>query len=505
MTCASEQINIELAASNALKIVCPWDENAPPVATPTAQPPSPESIIYVSPTGNDDGPGTLDQPLRTIQRGVDLASAGNTVYVREGIYNEQVIISNSGTSSAPLTVAAYPGETAVIDGYYQLPLNNGDWANCNTTVSPPKCFNYKHLVRLEGDHIILDGFEIRHSLGRGVVVYREDDNATGSIIRNNNIHNNRHAGILMHEAVNILVENNEVSYNANFATHDRSAGDLNWTASIAAYRSDQLVYRGNVVHHNYGEGLITANYDGSTNIIVEDNVFYDNFALQLYVHRSHNVTAQRNLIYCTDDPAFFRGRDITYGLIVFNEVPPEGFKDGLRTTNINILNNIVTGCQHNFGVWGTESTDRDYPIRNMLVAHNTFINARSVNSPDRAKNILWTNSLHENVRFENNIIYQEGGELIDISRNYPGLTFENNLWSDSPNPLASGAGDLIGNVNLANPNAPIVSNEVNPDWYRIQSSSSAIGAAKPLDNISDDFFGNSRDFAPDIGAHELSN
>ncbi len=502
VTCAAQGLNIEIASRNALKLICPADDSVP---TPTTEPPQTGDIIYVSPTGNDSWAGTLDQPLRTIQKGVDLAAAGQTVYVREGTYVEQVIISNSGTSTSPITISAYPGETPVIDGQYHLPTNNGDWANCNNTVSPPRCFNYGHLVRIEGDYIILDGFEIRHSLGRGVVVYREDSIPTGSIIRNNNIHSNRHAGILMHEASNILIENNEVSYNANFATHDRNPGEINWTAAIAAYRSDQLVYRGNVVHHNYGEGLITANYDGTTNILIEDNVIYDNFALQLYIHRSHNVTVQRNLIYCTNDPAFFRGGDITYGLIIFNEIPPEGFKDGLRTTNIDILNNLVTGCQQNFGVWGTDSSGSDYPVRNMLIAHNTFVNAKSVATPNKAKNIFWTNSIYENVRFENNIIYQENGELIYLVRDYPGLTFENNLWSDSPVSFAAGDGDIIGNADLVNPNASLVPGQVDAAWYMLQSSSPAINAASKTNEIADDFFGNLRDNNPDIGAHEFSN
>lgn len=499
VTCNAQGLNIEITSRNALRLVCPSDGTVP---TPTARPPLAEDIIYVSTTGNDDWPGTLDQPLRTIQMGVDLASAGKTVYVREGTYYEQVIISTSGTSTSPITVSAYPGETPIIDGQYDLPSHNGDWGGCNNTVSPPTCFNYEHLVSIEGDYIVLDGFEIRHSLGRGVAVYKYNGSPTGAIIKNNNVHSNRDVGILMHEAKNVTIENNDISYNSNFATHHRGAGEMNWSAGAVSVRSDNIVYRGNTIHNNWGEGVITGNYAGSTNITIEDNVFYDNYALQIYVHRSHNVNVERNLVYCTDDSRFFRGSDRTFGLVVANEPPPEGFSDGLRTRDIDILNNIVTGCRQNFAVWGSDSAAEDYRIINMLVAHNTFVNAVSTSGPDQAENVLWTNYNYENVRFENNIIYQQDGIPINLLRDYPGLTLENNLWSSPPVFTAAGSGDIVDDPQLVYPNAPIVPGQVDAAWYKLQSSSPAIGAAEKTNGITNDFFGNSRGNNSDIGAHE---
>lgn len=260
-------------------------QSLPPTSTLTVQRPRIKKYIFVSPNGNDNWAGTWRRPLRTIQKGVDSAKAGQMVLVRGGTYAEQVIISKSGTRFRPLIITAFPGETPVIDGQYQIPSTDNDSANCNDTVSPPQCFNYEHLVRIEGDHVVFNGFEIRHSLGRGLVVYRYDDIPTGIVITNNNIHDNREAGILLHEANGIIVSNNDISYNSNYATHDRDSSELNWSAGVISVRSENIVYRRNIIHNNWGEGLITANYSGSTNIVIDDNVFYDNYALQLYVHR----------------------------------------------------------------------------------------------------------------------------------------------------------------------------------------------------------------------------
>ena len=72
--------------------------------------------VYVSPTGSDSGPGTLAQPFRTIQQGVDVLKPGDTCYVREGVYREVVTLGKSGTKDQPIWLRAYPGERAVVDG-----------------------------------------------------------------------------------------------------------------------------------------------------------------------------------------------------------------------------------------------------------------------------------------------------------------------------------------------------------------------------------------------------
>jgi hypothetical protein len=44
-------------------------------------------------------------------------NAGDTVYVRSGVYNEQVTIKVSGSaSSGYVTFSSYPGELATVDG-----------------------------------------------------------------------------------------------------------------------------------------------------------------------------------------------------------------------------------------------------------------------------------------------------------------------------------------------------------------------------------------------------
>ena len=74
------------------------------------------STFYVSKSGKDTNSGSFTAPWLTIQHAANTVTAGATVYVETGVYNESVNFPNSGTSSEPITFANYPGETATIDG-----------------------------------------------------------------------------------------------------------------------------------------------------------------------------------------------------------------------------------------------------------------------------------------------------------------------------------------------------------------------------------------------------
>src|SRR4029077_14366710 len=94
------------------------------------------SKFYVATTGSDTtGTGTLANPWRTINHGIAAANGGaglkpgDTLYVRGGTYAEALnnMPLGSGTGwNAPVTIAAYPGETPIIEpgsGLFVLFLN----------------------------------------------------------------------------------------------------------------------------------------------------------------------------------------------------------------------------------------------------------------------------------------------------------------------------------------------------------------------------------------------
>ena len=79
---------------------------------------------YVSPSGSDSSPGTLSQPFLTIQKAASVMAAGDTAFIRAGIYRETVTPANSGTQNAPITYMPYNGESVTVSGADVIPASS---------------------------------------------------------------------------------------------------------------------------------------------------------------------------------------------------------------------------------------------------------------------------------------------------------------------------------------------------------------------------------------------
>ncbi len=101
--------------------------------------------------GSDSNPGTQSAPFGTIRKGLATIHAGDTLYLRGGTYNEAISSNNqtipTGTSwSNPVTIASYPGESAILQ-----PSGVGgviDFNAYNTSY---------HIQYIIFDRLILDG------------------------------------------------------------------------------------------------------------------------------------------------------------------------------------------------------------------------------------------------------------------------------------------------------------------------------------------------------------
>ncbi|MBN1129505.1 MAG: DUF1565 domain-containing protein, partial [Chitinispirillaceae bacterium] len=75
--------------------------------------------LFVATGGNDGAAGTSAAPLATIGAAVDLASPGDTIYVRGGSYKltgGRISLDKNGSAGLHYRIWAYPGETPVLDG-----------------------------------------------------------------------------------------------------------------------------------------------------------------------------------------------------------------------------------------------------------------------------------------------------------------------------------------------------------------------------------------------------
>ena len=95
---------------------------------------------YVATNGDDNGQGTFYSPWATWQKAFVWAKAGDTVYIRGGIYyvTDEVggcDLTTSGTQENYINIFNYPGETPVLDGInYTL-----EWGAHNRTLISILC------------------------------------------------------------------------------------------------------------------------------------------------------------------------------------------------------------------------------------------------------------------------------------------------------------------------------------------------------------------------------
>ncbi len=71
-------------------------------------------------SASDSNPGTEEFPFATVQYAVDMAVAGDTVIVHDGVYRERVQFNNDGTALAPITIKAAEGENPTISAFEEV-------------------------------------------------------------------------------------------------------------------------------------------------------------------------------------------------------------------------------------------------------------------------------------------------------------------------------------------------------------------------------------------------
>lgn len=248
-----------------------------PVSTPVPAPvsaPIPASsgnTYYVSKSGNDNNPGTKEKPWLTITKAANTLAAGDTVYVREGTYKEQVTVKNSGSAGKYIAFSAYPGDSVTLDG---SGLNMADWSG---------------LFWINGkDYIKVIGFNLIN--GRTGV---HAESASNIVIKDNYIENPYHCGIKVGwgDSSDILIENNEVKRNIPYESNEMISISNGKNIEV---RNNHVLENVNgigidmkdgtsdsLIHHNIVEGIsavgiyVDGYADGVSNIDVYDNTAFD--------------------------------------------------------------------------------------------------------------------------------------------------------------------------------------------------------------------------------------
>src|SRR5215208_7154921 len=354
------------------------------------------SVYYVSPTGNDANPGTSSAPFKTFAKANSMLTAGSTLSIYAGVYNEQLKISKSGTSSAWITVKPLGG-TVVIDMKNAVTFG----------------------VNLSASYVTVSSLEIKNSGDICVNIVGSNLTVDGLVVHECSSH-----GIQTNNSSQVKILNSRV-YRAALSNASRSASS-GWPSGIKVRVSDNVLIQGNTVYNNYGEGMGTR----GTNVTIRANTVYDNFSVNIYTN-SENALMERNFVYCTPNSGFERdglpGAGISMGEEYF-----DGW--GARLKNVKVLNNIVAFCKHGVRYNGADDTLTGGGLKSAIIAYNTLYG-----STNSALSIVYE-SAQAGSLIANNIIWQAQDKLTTIDSPI-GLTFKNNLWKILPSTAVRSSAD----------------------------------------------------------------
>lgn len=436
------------------------------------------SNFYVSSTGSDSNPGTIDMPWQTFQKAINTVNGGETVHFRAGVYpggrfvnkhppaeqwiifkpygGEKVIVNTAGGKSVRISGGSY----LIIDGFEitNLSYNHSLPYSCELLNDPGETCRAKARA-LAGEPSTETGIAVDSTYFRNA-----NTDTHHIIIQNNHIHHNLSYGIMAGTGANTngLYPDSVGNYNfqiLNNHIHHNGYGGL--TEGYGTYiTGTNFTVRGNILHDNSGNNMRIGNISKNNHAndwIIEDNISYNNRGP--FLHSSGNITHGYAFVLYGIEGSIFR-------------------------------NNVAYGSS-SVGLWSVNVS----PSKPTLIYNNTFYG-----------NDAQGMQLSGNSIAKNNIVYKNAQRIptheVEITPSGTG-SFEHNLVGGNCR-LISVHGSSRESNNIKNVN-PLFVNPEGGDFHLL-SGSPAIDNGLPLAEVTDDFDQNKRPLgsAYDIGAFEFS-
>jgi len=283
-----------------------------PTPTPTPGP----NDFFVSPSGSDSNDGSASAPWATLQHAANSVGPGATVFVADGTYNEcRVTISNSGSSSAPITFQS-----------------QNKWG---ARLAIPSSCDVGLVV--SGSFVVIKGFDIS---GAGAPSSQ---------------------GIWLNGGSNHTIFGNKIHNIANVSTNSLLGNDGIFVQTANDVLDSNVIFGigrtgGGPLQHDHGM-YIDASL-GASNVVVQNNLFYQmlvGWPIQFFPGTMNGALVINNTIDATSPPANgVSGCIVQGGLLqnarIANNIcynPNGGIMVyasccGASNSNVTIENNVTT-------------------------------------------------------------------------------------------------------------------------------------------------------------------
>jgi hypothetical protein len=498
---------------------------------------------YVSTSGSDTADGkTASTPLLTIKSALAKIAAGDTVLIKAGLYREGIDLSNvpSGTAAKPITFGSYGDGEVILDGSAKItgwtqvsgsiwrapvtftpiavvlndvPLkqtptgasavtaNSAKWfydataktitADMGSIANPnaadivvPNNNGAQYHVFFYGSYYTFKGLTIRGSGSNGIWGYGSHVTVDHCNIK----FNGKSAVSFMVDSGGSGNTDNSVLYShiyhntmLNWPRGNNGFADAGggWSGGIAWETNLRPLARGNIVHMNGGEGVISYGTQAgkpSGSAIFEQNVVYDNWSVNMYFDNQPNDVARNNIIFNhpADTSTWLQPPSAGYpwnSLYKFSVclmlADEEGSSDATNNyanlSGTQVYNNLLAGCRIGIRDYseGNAHAINNHGLKNTLITNNTIIlPPAALPNTDVIGIFLQDNTTpsgtnrNTNSFIQNNIVYGLSASVPLIWSEYPGaiagIALSNNVYfSGYATPFWQGSANVL-TLNFAN-------------------------------------------------------
>jgi hypothetical protein len=317
------------------------------------------TVYCVAPGGDDGAAGTVEAPWASFARAMEELTPGDTLFVRGGVYRQRLVATVSGEAGRPISFAAFPGETPVIDGT-GLTVPN-DWGG---------------LIEAGGRaYLTFQGFTVRDSPAAAIFVC----DGTGYRVLDNRTERSHSSGVQAWGDADLTVSGNVVV--------DACLGGEGHQEHISVAHSAGFTVAGNEVYGGLMEGIDVK--DGCGRGEVSGNYVHDLVRVGVYVDAwdsdQSGIAVHGNRI-----------RNCRVGVTVNSE-------NGGICSEVRIYGNVLEDNAET-GLWigGGGVAEADHPVRGVEAWANVI---RGTRSGDGVRVFMVLNGRVEDVYLHDNLVY----------------------------------------------------------------------------------------------------
>ncbi|HVN55694.1 MAG TPA: right-handed parallel beta-helix repeat-containing protein [Anaerolineaceae bacterium] len=317
---------------------------------------------------SDTNPGTEARLWKTITHAASVAVAGDTVYVKAGMYPERIHPAHSGSAGKRITFLSLPRRAATMWGFYTEGSNFLTIQGFNITTDPSLTdWTDSDGVFIRSDDVeVLDNYFYNLD-SAGVSGYWHDPYPHRAHIANNTIYHSQYGlGITGYDWI---VEYNEVNRLYKYGSGD---------ADYSRFFGNNHIIRWNYFHGSLASEIGDAHVDCfqtfdnngefSTGVVIDGNrcsEFHQGFMGEsIYYHTISHVTFKNNLFVngwawglCIQDLAYVTAINNTFANIGYHGI-------GMRGNSLGgvVKNNIFYNMETSYWFESPSSIDGDYNL-----------------------------------------------------------------------------------------------------------------------------------------------